>query len=416
MAEAARGLSARALTITVGGRVPVRAAGELVKAQRGLRAGGGGAAVRWWIAALLVSLAACTSSPDRAQSQDGPGPTVPAEVDSAVESFLDGGYQGQYEDVRAVLVLVGERLVVERYLHEDAERSTSNVASVTKSVMSLLIGIAVDQGLLSVDQTLETLLPQYSAVMAPELRTATLRQVLTMTAGLPEDGPASNMVYETAQDWVAATLAGGAVGAEGEFAYSSAGSQLLSAILVQATGRPVLESAREHLLEPLGIQTVPAAEPVADYADPAAYQAYDAADFAWPVDRQGHHVGYCCLKIDVAAMLALGRLMRDGGVFEDRRLVSASWVAESTRSHVPTDGGLADEYGYQWWVTTAGGHPAFAASGFGGQLIEVVPELDLVVVVSSDLRDVPTVDSQQFVAMVDLLIAPAVACRDQQRC
>jgi CubicO group peptidase (beta-lactamase class C family) len=85
-------------------------------------------------------------------------------------------------------------------------------------------------------------------------------------------------------------------------------------------------------------------------------------------------------------------------------------VTESTRAHVPTGNGFAgDDYGYQWWVTTADGHNAFAAIGWGGQLIEVVPDLDLVIVVSCTISEDLPLEAATFLALVDHLVAPAIA-------
>lgn len=376
---------------------------------------------RWLVAVTLALVVACTGSPggsdadgDRGTggseaSTTAPQSGVSAEerVAAAVDSYREGDLTGASEDVRAVLVTVGGRPLLERYYDSSAE-ATSGVFSVTKSVMSILVGIALDEGDLgSVEQTLAELLPDYAATVAPEVAGITLRQVLTMTAGLPEDTPSSNpLPFETADDWVAAIVSGGLRRPPGEgFAYASAGSHLLSAILVEATGRSVLDYAREKLFDPLGISTESAAEPLAVIEN---LPVYEAASFAWPVDPQGLHLGHTYLKINAPDMAKIGQLMLDDGRWDGEQIVSTQWVTESTRGQVATNGGSADDYGYQWWVTTANGFDAFAAVGFGGQLIEVVPALDLVVVVSCTVQDVPRLNSVSFMALVDHMIAPAV--------
>jgi CubicO group peptidase (beta-lactamase class C family) len=132
------------------------------------------------------------------------------------------------------------------------------------------------------------------------------------------------------------------------------------------------------------------------------------ASFAWPVDPQGLHVGHTYLKINAPDMAKIGQLMLDDGRWDGEQIVSTPWVTESTQAQVATSGGSTSDYGYQWWVTAANGLDAFAAVGFGGQLIEVVPDLRLVVVVSSTVPDVPRLTSASFIALVDQLIAPAV--------
>ena len=121
-------------------------------------------------------------------------------------------------------------------------------------------------------------------------------------------------------------------------------------------------------------------------------------------------LGDAFLKITAPDMAKIGQLMLAGGRWDEKQIVPAQWVTESTRAQVPTEGGFgADDYGYQWWVTTADGHNAFAAAGFGGQLIEVVPDLDLVVVVSCTISEDLPLEAATFLALVDHLVAPAIA-------
>jgi CubicO group peptidase (beta-lactamase class C family) len=328
---------------------------------------------------------------------------VPAEVENRIQEFLDAG-SGAFDRVRAILVSVAGRPVVERYYHSSAA-TTGNVFSVTKSVMSMLIGIAIDERKLGgVDQTLVELLPAYAATMPSAVKAVTLRQVLTMTAGLPPDPPGDLPAFVTSGDWMAAILRKGTQQPAGQgFAYSSAGSHLLSAILRQATGRSTLDYARAKLFTPLGIRTVPAAEPVARAENRLAY---DRARFAWPTDPQGNHVGFSFLKLTARDMARLGQLWLNQGRWAGRQLVSAGWVTESTTAHVDTHS-TPEQYGYQWWVTTADGHRAYAAIGYGGQLIEVVPDLDLVAVVAS--TDAPgAAGSDVYLDLVSSYIAPAI--------
>jgi CubicO group peptidase (beta-lactamase class C family) len=367
---------------------------------------------------LMVSLAlvaACSNSPE---SSGSPGPptghtseaAAKARVSAAVGQFIAGDKTGTNDDVRAILVLTGGRPLVERYYHSSAD-ATSNVASVTKSVMSILVGIALDEGdLRGLDQTLAQLLPHYARTMTPKVAGITLRQVLTMTAGLPADDSKKETPYILAKDWVGAIVSGGLEQAPGQgFAYSSAGSHLLSAILGQATGRTTLDFARDKLFGPLGINTEPAAEPLFGEKNRAVYEA---ASFAWPVDPQGHHLGDALLKISATDMEKLGQLMLAGGRWGGKQIVSKQWVAASTRAQVATGGAnqenATEQYGYQWWITHADGRHAFAACGFGGQLIEVVPSFDLIVV-SRTIPDNPRLNCGHFLDLVDLSIAPALA-------
>ena len=118
------------------------------------------------------------------------------------------------------------------------------------------------------------------------------------------------------------------------------------------------------------------------------------------------------LKISAPDMAKIGQLMLDDGRWDEKQIVPAQWVTESTRAHVSTRGyGVGgDDDGYHWWVTTADGHDAFAAAGLGGQLIEVVPDLDLVVVISCTIPEGNVhLDASTFQGLVNAVVAPAIA-------
>ena len=106
-------------------------------------------------------------------------------------------------------------------------------------------------------------------------------------------------------------------------------------------------------------------------------------------------------------MVKLGQLWLNGGSWDGTQVVSADWVTASTGAQVATGEPPADHYGYQWWVTEADGHPAYAAVGYAGQLIEVVPALDLVVAVSS-VEEVGNAQAGSYMNIVSTIVAPAL--------
>ena len=285
----------------------------------------------------------------------------------------------QLRELRAVLVYVCGVPVHEEYRASTPD-DTHNVHSVTKSVVGTLLGIALADGSLkSLDQTLGELLPEDRNVMSPAVARIKLRQLLTMTAGLDADLPDGSVgAWVQSDHFVEGILRQGIVGKPGAFAYSSASSHLLAAILARATRRSVLKYATEKLFRPLGIEMSSAAQPLLVAASAAAY---DKAEFAWPVDHQGINYGASFLKLRARDMAKLGQLYLDQGRWQGKQIVTQSWVRQATTGQVDVPGTQgADRYGYQWWVTTAGGHPAYAALGFGGQLVEAVPDKALVVV------------------------------------
>jgi CubicO group peptidase (beta-lactamase class C family) len=106
---------------------------------------------------------------------------------------------------------------------------------------------------------------------------------------------------------------------------------------------------------------------------------------AWPTDPQGYQLGFSGLKLPSRDLAKFGYLYLNGGRWDSTQVIPAGYVAASTRPHsTPPPNGNGESYGYQWWVTSQAGHPSFLAVGHGGQLIQVIPDLDLVVVITSD--------------------------------
>ena len=249
--------------------------------------------------------------------------------------------------VTSVLVEKNGRLVRESYYDGVKRTDRVPVFSITKSVVSALVGIAVAEGRLHVDERLTDFFPGAD----PRIR---LRDLLSMTAGY---GRQLNF-----GDTDGASLASRAlVNTPGTtFNYDSGSSDLLAAILERATGVSVAEYARTHLFGPMGIR-----------------------DVRWP----GSHGG-SGLLLRPRELLAFGRLYLDHGAWNGRQLVPARWVRTSTRQHVriARGRGVTDGYGYDWWIQT-GRSPFFAAHGYLGQALVVFPRLREVVVVTSGHED-----------------------------
>jgi CubicO group peptidase (beta-lactamase class C family) len=301
-------------------------------------------------------------------------------VQAAVDEHLQAR---DLSGLRALLVAVDGQLLVERYWDSGPDEHADTM-SVTKSITGALVGAALADGSLrGLEQPLAELLPDQAARMSPAVAAITLRQLLTMTSGLPGDG-SDLPAWTQGQDWVGDILTTGVVTDPGtEFAYSNSSAHLLAAVLVEATVRSVLDFACAVLFDPLGVDTRPATTVMA--ADDPGSARYEAAPgFVWPQDPQGVHTGFGWAKLTARDMLAFGQLHLDRGRWDGQQLLPADWVTAATTAQVPVDHyPSTDGYGYQWWITTANGHPAAVAWGLGGQLIEIVPDLGLVVVVST---------------------------------
>lgn len=367
--------------------------------------------LRFMIATLAIGLTAgCTKS---APAPVDPTPRPGQESFGAIidQVFADDATES-FRNRRAVLISVAGRIVLERYYHSSAT-ARHDIQSEAKTIMSTLVGIALDEKKLrSVDDTLGALLPAYRGSMTPAVAKITLRQILTMTAGLPDDETYYGQVLDRDTDWVQQALVDAAAQPPGSFLYSSAGSHLLSAILIQATGRSVLDYAREKLFDPLGIQTRPAAQPV---ARASSAEAYSRAGFAWLTDPQGRNLGAGGLKLTARDMVKLGHLWLNQGAWGRRQLVSRAWMTQAQQSHVPTERAPENGYGFQQWITSADGHLAFAAMGYGGQLTQVVPDKKLVVVVQCATNPDPAAppepgvaDANTYMGIVNQLLVPAM--------
>jgi CubicO group peptidase (beta-lactamase class C family) len=314
-------------------------------------------------------------------------------MDPKVLGDLDRQVPEQYPQVRSLLVVRHGYLVYERYWQGFDAADGHEIHSVTKGITSALVGIALrDHVLRSLDQTVGELLATHLPRHAdPRLRAVTLRQLLTMTGGLPGDDPSTggderlSVRLFRSHDWLGHILGRPLAAKPGTtFAYSNASSHLLSAIIADTTGQPTLAFARAELLGPLGIDSDDAFQPRAERltATPAQQQAYQQAAIAWPRDPQGYHFGFGEAKLPARDLAKLGYLYLNGGRWDNAQLLPADYVRASTQPHSQPFGPVG--YGYQWWTDTVALHDSFYASGFGGQRVQVVPDLDLVVVITAD--------------------------------
>jgi CubicO group peptidase (beta-lactamase class C family) len=316
-------------------------------------------------------------------------------------------------NVRAIIVNVNGRTRFERY-YSSSPAESRNIYSVTKSVTSTLVGIAISEGRLRLNESLSQMLPRYAAEMKPSVARVTLRQLLTMTGGFPDTSNLDETGLLTSPDWVRYILRHQDFAPGDAWRYSDYGAHLLAPILVQATGESVLAYARAKLFDPLGLVTQPGSQPPVDEAHVPEYRQ---ATFAWPVDPQGFQTTFTWLKLRPRDTATFGQLFLQEGQWNGRQVVPAAWVRQATTAQTgkafPDIGGSAPgsawnptNYGYFWWVEPSAGVSAYYALGFGGQLVEVVPSLHLVIAVSSNADDVhgAAVGPDELQHLVDAIV------------
>jgi hypothetical protein len=265
------------------------------------------------------------------------------------------------------------------YLHPERHpfyrgREVHTLQSVTKSVTATLIGIAIQRGEIpGVDTPVFDLLSDYDLrALDPRVRDARLEDLLTMRLGIewhendrPLDDTNTTLQLEKSDNWVEFTLGQPADSDPGaKWEYNSGGSHLMSAIILQATGRSTAEYAEEYLFGPLGIQ-----------------------DYYWKRDPQGLPDTEGGLYLTAEDLARIGLLYLQDGVWEGQRLLPEGWVAAATARQVddvaPNNPNWNWGYGYQWWRLDASGMDVWAGLGFGGQNLIVIPERGLVGVINS---------------------------------
>jgi CubicO group peptidase (beta-lactamase class C family) len=275
---------------------------------------------------------------------------------------------------RALLVVKEGYLVFENYYGNGGVDQSTNLWSVTKSFSSALVGCLIDdQTITSTDQFMSELMPAY-----PEYGTITLHHVLTQTTGLSwvEEGQLW-VDWIFSDDWVSSALARGQEHKPGEqFKYSSGNSHFLTALVSYSIDKSPGILAKERLFDPMGVPFDPLDQTIVyntwdDYLKPL--------NQTWRQDPNGIETASFGLYLTARDMAKFGFLYLNRGRWEDQVILSENWVINSTRDHETNIYGRYS-YGYQWYITLVGGHPSFLASGFGGQIIGVVPSLDLVVV------------------------------------
>jgi CubicO group peptidase (beta-lactamase class C family) len=307
-------------------------------------------------------------------------------LNSMFDHIADEAYS-----IDSVLIVHNGYLVVEEYLNPLYNQSAwHEIYSCTKSVISALVGIAVNQSRLTLDQKVLSFFSNRTFAN-PDTRkdNITIEHLLTMTSGLewnefevPYSSPSNdfNLMYNSA-DWVQYVLDRPMDEDPGQvWNYNSGTTHVLSAILQNVTGGSP-EEYGEWLSRRLG-------EPMG------------AADIDWPTDPQGVLFGGSGIRAYPRDLAKFGFLFLNNGSWDGEQVIPESWVNASSAGHVSTGDGTM--YGYQWWVYPEMG--MYTALGYGGQHIMVIPEQDLVVVFMSSIQD----DSWPFPDLVADYIIPAV--------
>lgn len=283
---------------------------------------------------------------------------------------------GKIKGIHSILIVKNGAVVHEVYFGAYKRESLHTMYSITKSVTSGLIGIAIDKGYIdSVDETVGELLPEYvTDIKDDRFKNVTVEQLLTMTSGLqwdewsyPYSDKRNSEYYQVRSgDWVKYVLELPVRDEPGSrWVYNTGGVHVLSAIIKERTGLHASQFAEKYLFGPLGITR-----------------------FSWNTDPKGHS---CTggtrggLKLRTRDAAKFGMVFMRDGKWNGKQVISKEWVRESTSKHATTVRNTG--YGYLWWLTSWTIRDTqvdmIYGAGYGGQSLALIPDLDLMYVFTS---------------------------------
>jgi len=302
----------------------------------------------------------------------GPAIAAPAaaRTDPALARVLPRFDTDEHPDLRGVVVLRDGRIVAERYYNGEVPDSLHDIRSAGKSITSLLVGIAIDQGKIrSVDDPVAR---YWLEAKGSAIGDVALKDMLTMRSGLAafdEDpaSPGNEDRMDEAADPIAFVLSVPRADPPGmRYRYNSATAYTAGVVVAKATGRTLADFARATLFAPLGITR-----------------------WQWASDVAGYTKGQGNLSLTTRSLATIGEMVREGGRYRGRRIVSAAWLRDALAPKVgiADSDPFADGYGYFWYskVQQVDGRQVAVsfASGNGGNKIYIVPDRHLVVAITS---------------------------------
>jgi CubicO group peptidase (beta-lactamase class C family) len=278
----------------------------------------------------------------------------------------------QMENIYGLMVFKNGYLVAEDYWQIGSPGQTANIHSVTKSITSALVGIALDQGCLaSLDQKMIDFFPELAGrINDPRKNQITIRQMLQMRAGYPWEESTPELFELLTTGFHSSNLVDVPLVRDPGtgFEYSNLTSHILGMIVARACGTDLKSFAQEHLFSPLGVEPS-----------------------FWQKDWDGNYLGYSDIHLSAHDMAKFGLLYLNDGKYNGTQIVPADWVHDSLQVYsenawkIKVGRNWRDNgYGYQWWSVRAGDYRYHLAWGHGGQQIVLLDELDMAIVVTVD--------------------------------
>jgi CubicO group peptidase (beta-lactamase class C family) len=281
--------------------------------------------------------------------------------------------------LNSLVIIKDGFLILERYYNSFEKESSQNSYSVSKSFLSALLGIALKENYIdSVQQKILDYFPEFIYTgMDPGKYDLTIQHLLTMRAGFPNDE--TDLLWDLlmrSPNWLWHSLGMPLEALPGErWTYSNASTHILSGIISRATGMSTMAFAKKYLFDPLGISVR-----------------------KWEQDPQGYFTGGWGMHFAPRDMARFGYLYLTGGLVEELQIVPTQWIEESLQSfedssvYLPVFNQVG--YGYLWYVTQIEHLNVYFALGYGGQLMLIAPEVNMVIVATAN-DDVVRYDSER---------------------
>ena len=265
----------------------------------------------------------------------------------------------------SLLVAHGDTILFEKYWGDHHPETVSNSFSAAKTVVSILIGCAVDDGKIkSLDDPVKTYLPEFSGNGKDQI---TIRHLLMMASGLDWTESGTNPLSENAESYYGSDLWGlvnrqKVITKPGkEFVYQSGNSQILGFILEKVTGKKLAVYASEKLWQPIGAES----------------------DAFWSLDKEnGAEKSFCCLYSTTRDFARIGLLLAQKGKWNGKQIIPEWYYNEMIQNpEMGTEEGVANtRYGLHVWTYNYNGHQVVYCRGIKGQYIISIPDEDLVIV------------------------------------
>ncbi len=290
-----------------------------------------------------------------------------------LQSILDSIEYDLHRDLNSILISRNGILIFEAYFKRDGRKTLHDIRSAGKSFTSTLTGIALHQGALkNIDNKVFEFFPEYRLLKNPDPRKAkiTIRHLLEMRSGFDADDdipstPGNENKMLRSQDWISYALNVKMADEPGKsWRYAGMNTMLLGGVIQRTTGIELSKYLEKKLLKPIGIK-----------------------EYRWGKSPSGHASGQGFLYLRPRDILKFGQLFLQKGKWNGQQVVPESWIKEATTIRTRFQSGNSSGYGYQWWIgnETLGSrfYNFYFASGNGGQKIYVIPNADMVVVITS---------------------------------